>query len=60
LEEGKMSELLGCPFCGGEVKIIPEGDYHEIVCDDCHLTMWWHTWEELETAWNNREGDKHD
>lgn len=36
-----MSDLKHCPFCGGEVSLVPEGDYHEIVCDDCQVAMWW-------------------
>ena len=49
-----MSELKPCPFCGGEVKIIPEGDYHEIICVNCQLSMWWNTADELVKAWNRR------
>ena len=49
-----MNELKTCPFCGGEVKIVPEGDYHEIVCDNCQVAMWWRDAEELERRWNTR------
>ena len=50
-----MSDLKPCPFCGAEVKIAPEGDYWEIVCDDCRLGMWGNTYENLEYKWNRRK-----
>jgi len=49
-----MSELKPCPFCGFEVEIVPEGDYHEITCDDCHISMWHEKEEELANMWNKR------
>ena len=30
-----MSELKRCPFCGKEVEIKEEGDWVEVVCEDC-------------------------
>ena len=51
-----MSGLKPCPFCGSEVKIIPEGDCHEIKCDDCQMGMWAYEYEDLERMWNTRGG----
>lgn len=47
-----MSDLRACPFCGGEVEIMPEGDFYEIRCDDCQLSMWAEKKEDLENTWN--------
>lgn len=47
-------ELKPCPFCGGEVFATPEGECVEIVCQDCQLTMWQYTFEQLENMWNRR------
>ena len=49
-----MSELKPCPFCGGEATIQPEGDYHEIHCEDCGIELNRRTYDETVTAWNTR------
>ena len=46
--------LLPCPFCGLGVEALPEGDYWEIVCEDCHLTMWADDYEQLVSIWERR------
>ena len=51
-----MNGLKPCPFCGAEVEIVPEGDYHEIHCPDCQLSMWAWEYEDLERMWNTRGG----
>ena len=53
-----MNELKPCPFCGGEVSLVPEGDYHEIVCDDCQVSMQWRSADVLADCWNTRYADK--
>lgn len=49
-----MSELKPCPFCGKGVEIVEEGDYVEIVCDDCGIAMNRGSYAELIEAWNKR------
>jgi len=49
-----MSKLKPCPFCGGEATIQPEGDYHEIHCEDCGIELNRRTYDETVTAWNTR------
>ena len=49
-----MNDLKPCPFCGAEVEIMSEGDYHEIRCDDCNLDMWGRLYMDLEFEWNKR------
>ena len=50
-----MSELKLCPFCGRSVEIKPEGNYFEITCDWCNLSMWEdHSYERLVGRWNER------
>ena len=47
-------ELKPCPFCGGEATIFPEGDYHEVTCNDCGVFVDGHTYEDAVSAWNTR------
>ena len=49
-----MSELKNCPFCGSEVRIQPEGDYHAVYCETCGIELDRHTHDEAVTAWNTR------
>ena len=49
-----MDELKPCPFCGKDVEIVEEGDYVEIVCDDCGIAMNRVSYNELKTSWNTR------
>jgi len=46
--------LKNCPFCGQEVELVPEGDYHEILCKNCWCSMQRQTYEELYRIWNIR------
>lgn len=49
-----MNELKPCPFCGGEAGILPEGDYHEVTCQQCGVFVQGHTYESAIAAWNKR------
>ena len=46
-----------CPFCGGLVEIVPEGDYVEIVCEDCGIAMNRGSEKWLVADWNKRAGE---
>lgn len=48
---------VNCPCCGKELDIVPEGDYHEITCDDCHLSMWQHKAEEIISVCNQKQAE---
>jgi transcription initiation factor TFIIIB Brf1 subunit/transcription initiation factor TFIIB len=50
-------DLKPCPFCGKEVKMVPEGDYVEIVCEDCGIAMWRGSELWLAADWNMRAKD---
>ena len=47
-----MSELRLCPNCHGEAHILPEGDYHEVKCEDCGSYAQGHRYEDAVIAWN--------
>ena len=47
-----MSELRLCPYCSGDARILPEGDYHEVKCEDCGIYGQGHTYEDAVNAWN--------
>ena len=47
-----MSELRLCHNCHGEAHILPEGDYHEVTCEDCGIYVQGHTYEDAVNAWN--------
>ena len=56
-----MSDLLPCPFCGGEAKhyAFDPGDpfepEHGVGCPGCEATMGgFDTWEQAISAWNTR------
>lgn len=49
-----MDELKPCPFCGNSVEIVPEGDYVEIVCEDCGIAMDRGSYERVIEDWNRR------
>ena len=54
----KTPELLPCPFCGGEAKLVKSkskvNDYH-IKCDRCSIkTGWWYGKSDVVKTWNNR------
>ena len=53
----RMDELKSCPFCGGAVEIVPEGDYVEIVCEECGIAMDRGSVERTIEDWNKRAGD---
>ena len=53
------SELLPCPFCGGEGQYFcwdkPEGECYDIVCEDCPArSPIYKTMEEAKNFWNKR------
>ena len=49
-----MDELKPCPFCGNPVEIVPEGDYVEIVCEECGIAMDRGSYERVIEDWNRR------
>lgn len=49
-----MDELKPCPFCGNPVEIVPEGDYLEIVCEECGIAMIRESYERIIADWNRR------
>ena len=49
-----MAELKPCPFCGNPVEIVPEGDYVEIVCEECGIAMSRGNHERIIADWNRR------
>lgn len=52
-----MSELLPCPFCGGEAHITNFevfGGVRYVICEDCGARMQKPTEQEAVTAWNTR------
>ena len=51
--------LRECPFCGNPVEIVPEGDYVEIVCEECGIAMDRGSYERVIEDWNKRAGDTH-
>ena len=54
-----MDELKPCPFCGNSVEIVPEGDYVEIVCEECEIAMSRSSEKWLTADWNKRAGEEH-
>lgn len=51
------NELKNCPFiyCDGEAEIVQEGDYHEVRCRGCEISVTAHTRAEAIAAWNTRQ-----
>ena len=55
-----MSEIMNCPFCGGEARIMleeedrPDECFHNIYCTSCGVQFWVKSKSEAIAAWNRR------
>lgn len=58
MSDNRTTELLPCPFCGGEAKIIGSDDWLQPICRNhacpCDWTDWYTTKAEAIAAWNAR------
>ena len=53
--ERTNDELLPCPFCGGEARIITAAGESWVLCDECKATTEAHTSRQIAiAAWNRR------
>lgn len=53
--ERTRDELLPCPFCGGEARIITAAGESWVLCDECKATTEAHTSRQIAiAAWNRR------